>query len=99
MGLAGCQRGAGAAPALRPAERALVDLYVDITRAEALRIDQPDSVGPILDRLAQHADSYAVQSALQGLKDDPSRWALVYDEIAQRLRAIEESTDPRLRQP
>jgi hypothetical protein len=94
-----CDRGPGAKPTLRSEERILVDLYVDITKLEALRADQPDSVGPGLDRLSATADTVAVRRALDGLRKDPSRWAIVYDEIAQRLRAIEESTDPAARLP
>lgn len=99
IGVAGCDRGPQPAARLRAEERLLVDLYVDITRAEALRSDLPDSAGPALDRLSAGADTVAVRRALDGLQKDPSRWALVYDEITQRLRAIEESTDPRAREP
>lgn len=88
-------RGPGpSGPALRPDERALVEVYVRITQIEALRGDQPDSVGPALDRLAATYDSTAVQHALARLEDDPSRWQFVFDAIAQRLHQLEESPTP-----
>jgi hypothetical protein len=90
LGLASC-RFSSSRPELRPEERALADLYVQITRIEAQRVDLPDSVGPTLDRLAHGVDSTFVRRALDHMREDPARWALVYDEITRQLRALEES--------
>ena len=90
LGLASC-RFSSSRPELRPEERALADLYVQITRIEAERVDLPDSVGPRLDRWAHSVDSTFVRRALDHLQEDPARWALVYDEITRQLRALEES--------
>jgi hypothetical protein len=94
--LAGCGRSGPSSPALRPAETALVDLYVQIARVESMRADVPDSVGPTLDRLARSHDSTAVRTALEGLEKEPERWEYVYDEIVRRLQELEEAPDPRL---
>jgi hypothetical protein len=90
-----CRATGPSGPALRADERALVDVYVRITQIEALRGDQPDSVGPALDRLAASYDSTAVQRALALLETDPTRWQLVFDAIPTRLHELEE--DPHLR--
>lgn len=97
--LSGCEPSTPSGPALRPEEETLVDLYVQITRIEALRADQPDSVGPALDRLSQRYDSLAVRQALAGLRAEPERWEYVYGEIARRLQAVEESPNPKAVQP
>ena len=87
-------RGAGPSgpPALGADERTLVDLYVRICQIESRRADEPDSVGPALDRLRAGADSAAVQRALAHLEAEPVRWQYVFDAIAQRLQELEEST-------
>jgi hypothetical protein len=99
IGLSSCRTPLQRGSPLEPEEKALVDLYVQITKIEALRAEEPDSVGPMLDRLGKGVDSTAVRSALAGLEKDPSRWALVYDEIARQLHALEESTDARAARP
>jgi hypothetical protein len=95
----GCGTSTPSAPALRPEEEALVDLYVQITRIEAMRAEEPDSVGPALDRLSHQYDSLAVRQALDGLRAEPERWEYVYGEIARRLQSIEESPNPTARRP
>lgn len=87
-------RGAGPSgpPALGADERTLVDLYVRISQIESRRADEPDSVGPALDRLRVGADSAAVQRALARLEAEPVRWQYVFDAIAQRLQELEEDS-------
>jgi hypothetical protein len=87
-------RGAGPSgpPALRADERILVDLYVRISQIESRRADEPDSVGPALDRLRVSADSAAVGRALAQLEAEPVRWQYVFDAIAQRLQELEEDS-------
>ncbi len=97
--LGGCGKSGPSGPALRPEEEVLVDLYVRIARIEAMRADAPDSVGPALDRLAHSRDSVMVRAALEGLRNEPERWELVYSEIVQRLQAAEESTVPLVQPP
>jgi hypothetical protein len=90
-GLLACRGPSPSGPALRPHERALVDVYVRISQIEALRADEPDSVNPALDRLAASYDSVAVGRALAELEADPTRWQFVFDAISQRLHELEES--------
>lgn len=90
-----CRSAAPPPTPLSPPELALVQVYMRISWIESLRTSAPDSVGPALDRVRQSYDSLAVRAALAGLETAPERWALVYEEIARRLQAIEESSDPR----
>ena len=92
--LLGCGPSGPSGPTLRPEEEVLVDLYVQITRIEAMRADAPDSVGPALDRLAHSHDSLGVRAALAGLEAEPERWETIYSEIIERLNAAEESLAP-----
>ncbi len=96
IAVAGCGPGSESGPSLTPQERALVDAYVRISVLEAWRADEPDSVGPALDRLAASYDSTAVRAALAGLDADPERWETVFDTIAKRLHELEKEPSPRV---
>ena len=96
IGVAGCKPRSESDVRLTPQEQALVDTYVRITVLDAWRADEPDSVGPSLERMAHSYDSTAVRAALASLDANPERWEPVFDTIAKRLRELEQEPSPRI---